>query len=156
MFNFIFVALGGALGAMGRYAISLVPVKSFFPFLTLVTNIGGAVVIGFIAGAVSVKEGTPPGLVLFLKVGVCGGFTTFSTFSLELFNLLEQGKAAARCPLRRAQRGLLRFERLSGTDDGGQNFSLTAGKFFADEEAAERDGRTLPILHCRIGFFVVS
>ncbi len=95
MFNFIFVALGGALGAMGRYAISLVPVKSFFPFLTLVTNIVGAVVIGFIAGAVSVKEGTPPGLVLFLKVGVCGGFTTFSTFSLEMFNLLEQGKAAA-------------------------------------------------------------
>ena len=45
--SFVFVALGGAIGASARYAISLIPVKSQFPILTLITNILGAVLIGF-------------------------------------------------------------------------------------------------------------
>ena len=48
--GFLFVAMGGAIGAMARYAISLIPVKSEFPLLTLVTNIIGAILIGFIVG----------------------------------------------------------------------------------------------------------
>ena len=52
MMSFLYVALGGAMGAMGRYAISLIPVRSAFPILTLVTNILGAIAIGFIAGLV--------------------------------------------------------------------------------------------------------
>ena len=48
--SFLFVALGGALGAVARYAISLIPVKTGFRVLTLVTNIIGAVLIGFIVG----------------------------------------------------------------------------------------------------------
>lgn len=87
--NFLFVALGGALGAVLRYAISLIPVKTEFPILTLVTNIVGAVAIGFIVGIVSEKENTSPNIVLFWKTGVCGGFTTFSTFSLEAVTLFE-------------------------------------------------------------------
>ena len=51
--SFLFVALGGALGAIGRYAISLIPVKTDFPVLTLITNIIGAILIGFIVGIVS-------------------------------------------------------------------------------------------------------
>ncbi len=43
--NFLFVALGGALGAVARYAISLIPVKTYFPILTLITNIIGAILI---------------------------------------------------------------------------------------------------------------
>ena len=54
--NFLFVALGGALGAIGRYAISLIPVKTDFPILTLITNILGAILIGFIVGIVSNKD----------------------------------------------------------------------------------------------------
>ena len=46
-YEFLFVALGGALGAVARYAISLIPVKTGFPVLTLITNIIGAVLIGF-------------------------------------------------------------------------------------------------------------
>ena len=90
--NFIFVALGGAVGAAARYAISLIPVKTEFPILTFITNIVGAVLIGFIVGMISIKQETSQHLILFLKVGVCGGFTTFSTFSLESFHLLEQNK----------------------------------------------------------------
>lgn len=86
--RFLWVALGGAIGAMGRYAISLVPVKTTFPVLTLITNILGAVFIGFIVGTFADKYDSP-NLVLFLKTGVCGGFTTFSTFSLEAFSLFE-------------------------------------------------------------------
>lgn len=87
--GFLFVALGGAIGAVGRYAISLIPLKTEFPLLTLATNIIGAVLIGFIVGMVSENDNMPPNTVLFWKTGVCGGFTTFSTFSLEAYNLFE-------------------------------------------------------------------
>lgn len=89
MRGFIWVAFGGALGAVWRYAISLIPVKTSFPILTLVTNLIGAVLIGFIVGIVSNKQDVSTNSVLFWKTGVCGGFTTFSTFSLEAFTLFE-------------------------------------------------------------------
>ena len=89
MSGFIWVAFGGALGVVCRYAISLIPVKTTFPILTLVTNLIGAVLIGFIVGIVSSKQDVSANSVLFWKTGVCGGFTTFSTFSLEAFTLFE-------------------------------------------------------------------
>jgi len=87
--NFLWVALGGAVGAMGRYAISLIPSKTTFPVFTLVTNIIGAVLIGFVVGIVSTREDISQNSVLFWKTGICGGFTTFSTFSLEAYRLFE-------------------------------------------------------------------
>lgn len=87
--SFLFVALGGAIGAMGRYAISLIPIRAEFPILTLITNVVGAIIIGFIVGIVSEKDDVSPNTVLFWKTGICGGFTTFSTFSLEAFTMFE-------------------------------------------------------------------
>ncbi len=84
--GFLFVAIGGAIGAMARYAISLIPIKTDFPLLTLVTNIIGAILIGFIVGITS-RHKVSDNIILFLKTGICGGFTTFSTFSLEAYNL---------------------------------------------------------------------
>ena len=86
--TFIFVALGGAVGACGRYAISLIPVKSQFPILTLITNLLGALLIGFIVG-IAESRNVSKNAMMFLKTGVCGGFTTFSTFSLEAYNILS-------------------------------------------------------------------
>ncbi len=88
--NFLMVALGGALGAMARYAISLAPIEHSFPIATFITNLLGAFFIGFIAG-ISEKREVSPYAVLFLKTGFCGGFTTFSTFSLESVTLLSDG-----------------------------------------------------------------
>ena len=94
MSRFLWVALGGAAGAMLRYAISLIPVRGSFPVLTLFTNLLGALLIGLIAGAAEWAHPSP-NLVLFAKTGLCGGFTTFSTFSLESYTLLKAGRRRA-------------------------------------------------------------
>lgn len=90
MWKLLAVGLGGALGAILRYLISLLPLKGSFPVWTLLTNLLGAVAIGFIAGA-SARGRMQDVAALFWKTGVCGGFTTFSTFSLEAFSLLANG-----------------------------------------------------------------
>ena len=91
MSRFLWVALGGALGAVLRYAVSLIPVRGSFPVLTLLTNLLGALLIGFIAGAAEISAPSPS-LILFVKTGLCGGFTTFSTFSLESYTLIKAGQ----------------------------------------------------------------
>ena len=83
--NLLLVALGGGLGAAGRWLLSLAP------FPAVLTNFLGAVAIGAIA-ALAEHSALPAPAVLFLKTGVCGGFTTFSTFSLEAVGLLERGQ----------------------------------------------------------------
>lgn len=91
MGNLLLVGAGGALGAMGRYGLSLLPWQGELPLLTLTTNLLGAILIGLIAGLAG-QGRISPGWTLFWKAGVCGGFTTFSTFSLESLTLLEKGR----------------------------------------------------------------
>ena len=90
--NMVWVAIGGAIGAVCRYGISLVPLHIEFPFLTLVTNSIGAIVMGIVVGLACRNELISPEMVLFWKTGVCGGFTTFSTFSLEVHNLFSHNQ----------------------------------------------------------------
>ena len=92
LYNCLAVGAGGALGAVARYLVGLLPVlhRGAFPLHTLVINGVGAVVIGLVVAA-GVRTDLSPTLLLFLQVGVCGGFTTFSTFSLESLVLLEDG-----------------------------------------------------------------
>ena len=77
--GFLFVGLGGALGAVLRYAISLIPHKGTFPILTLITNVCGAVLIGYVAG-IAVGKQLSPNLVLFLKTGSAGALQHFPHF----------------------------------------------------------------------------
>ena len=88
MDKFLWVGLGGAIGTIFRYTLSLLPIKSSFPVLTLITNLLGAFIIGVVVGLFE-KQYLSSQIHLFLKTGVCGGFTTFSTFSLETLTLLE-------------------------------------------------------------------
>ena len=85
------------LGAIARYLIGLIPLRpeNGFPLTTMMINAIGAFCIGLIAVSASAHAGAvDTRLLVFLKVGICGGFTTFSTFSLELFDLIDAGSLA--------------------------------------------------------------
>lgn len=100
MINCLLVGAGGALGAVLRYLISLIPLSTQnkflngffngFPLKTFFINILGCFLIGIVV-ALAQKNSLNPKLVLFLKVGLCGGFTTFSSFALETQDLLAKG-----------------------------------------------------------------
>ena len=88
------VAFGGALGAVLRYLFTQIPLLTGhdFPWMTLTANLMGALLIGFIAGALVNHVRLTPSQISFVKTGFCGGLTTFSTFSLESFELFQHGR----------------------------------------------------------------
>lgn len=90
--NFLLVGLGGGIGSMLRYGASvLLPAKSF-PYSTLAVNITGSFIIGLVFAFSIREEGLSDTWKLFLAAGICGGFTTFSAFSLENMGLLQSGR----------------------------------------------------------------
>ena len=93
MLNVLAVGLGGFIGAVCRYLIGLIPISEVteFPIKTFLINIIGCVASGVITVAVVKNNNLNPQVILFLKVGVCGGFTTFSTFALETAELIKAG-----------------------------------------------------------------
>lgn len=96
LMNCLAVGAGGATGAIARYLLGLIPVYTYmnFPVGTMLINLTGAFCIGVIAG-VAPTGNLSPRQILLLKTGFCGGFTTFSTFSLETLTLIEQGHTMA-------------------------------------------------------------
>ena len=95
MMGVLCVGAGGFIGAVGRYGLGLVPLAPGLPLMTLLINFAGSVLIGAVVEAAELAAGAlPREAVLFLKVGLCGGFTTFSTFSLETLDLIEGGQYA--------------------------------------------------------------
>lgn len=91
MLEVLCVGAGGFVGAVARYLMGLVPYEGDFPLMTFLVNFLGAVFIGIIAETTSLTSLLSPNATLFLKTGVCGGFTTFSTFSLETLALFQEG-----------------------------------------------------------------
>ncbi|GBR72327.1 camphor resistance B [Candidatus Termititenax spirochaetophilus] len=83
--NYIYVALGGILGACARYFVQTV-----LPCSTLIVNLLGCAVIGFLTEYFSIKHALPQPVRLFLTVGFLGSFTTFSTFIAESGLLLQK------------------------------------------------------------------
>ena len=93
MLNILAVGLGGFAGSVLRYMIGLIPVNEMmaFPIKTFLINVTGCIAIGLITAFAAKNGSLNPHLLLFMKVGVCGGFTTFSTFALETSDLIRSG-----------------------------------------------------------------
>jgi fluoride exporter len=93
--NYLLVILGSAIGGGLRYWLSNAVYKYLpvtFPYGTLAVNILGSFVLGLIVFVFDEKELLNGQLKIFLTIGLCGGFTTFSTFSLETFNLIRDSE----------------------------------------------------------------
>ncbi|MFC1842749.1 fluoride efflux transporter CrcB [Candidatus Dependentiae bacterium] len=89
------ISIGGAIGALSRYAMSLLIPRetlSSFPWSTFVVNVSGAFFAGLLL-AFSIKFEIPTHVKLFVLVGLLGAFTSFSTFALENVLLITSGKA---------------------------------------------------------------
>lgn len=88
----LIVGFGGAIGSMLRYMVGLVPIQenTLFPVNTFLINIIGTVLISIVAFKIT-KNYDNQNIILFLKVGLCGGFTTFSSFALETGDLIKGG-----------------------------------------------------------------
>ena len=92
---FLVVMVGGALGSLARYVIALwaAPVSQSLPLGTMGINILGSFIIGFF-GTLTLAHGRFPvaeNIRIFVMVGFCGGFTTFSSFSLQTLDLMRKG-----------------------------------------------------------------
>ncbi len=95
MDKYLIVMLGSALGGSLRYWLSNVVYKFLpvtFPYGTLVVNFTGSFILALVIFYFDEKFLISPLLKLFLTIGICGGFTTFSTFSLETFNLFKEAE----------------------------------------------------------------
>jgi CrcB protein len=88
------VAVGGAIGSVARYLVAVGSARLFgftFPWGTLIVNVFGSFILGALAGAFALKWDASQATRIMLTVGFCGGFTTFSTFSLDFIHLVERG-----------------------------------------------------------------
>jgi CrcB protein len=92
------VAVGGAIGSVARYLVAIGSGKLFgmtLPWGTLIINVTGSFLIGAFIGLFATKWDLSQAMRVFLTVGLCGGYTTFSTFSLDAFYLIERGELLA-------------------------------------------------------------
>ncbi len=96
MVKLFIIGTGGSIGAILRYLISGVVQNSFqnatFPYGTIAVNLFGCLLIGIGGGLMLSRQLFSPEMRAFLFIGILGSFTTFSTFSLETFNLLKSGE----------------------------------------------------------------
>jgi len=94
----LLVGVGGFLGAVGRFALSGLTYRlgapDDFPWGTLLVNVAGCLLIGFLAGLMELRQQLGPSQRLFLLIGVLGGFTTFSTFAYETLELAHASEMA--------------------------------------------------------------
>lgn len=94
----VWVAMGGASGAVARYLMMNVighVVHTGFPYATLAVNVVGAFLLGALIELMALVWSPSPEIRSFMVVGVLGGFTTFSTFSLDALYLFERGQLSA-------------------------------------------------------------
>jgi CrcB protein len=97
-YNILAVAIGGSLGSLARYLVGIWSGRLLglsFPWGTLIINVTGSFLIGLFIGLFALRWNPSEPVRVFLIVGICGGYTTFSTFSLDAFYLWERGEVWA-------------------------------------------------------------
>jgi fluoride exporter len=97
MRQLLLVGIGGFIGSIARFLVQKLNLNwqaLSIPMGTLSVNVLGSLLIGFIIGVSGKSEIISPGLRLFLMVGICGGFTTFSSFTAENLTLMQNGQFA--------------------------------------------------------------
>jgi len=97
MNNILIVFIGGGLGSLIRYGVSVfikINFQFIFPVATLCSNIISCLILALAVGVFNDKVMMNPSLKTFILVGICGGFSTFSTFSYETVNLFKEGYPA--------------------------------------------------------------
>jgi CrcB protein len=96
MIKLIYIGVGGFMGSISRYLVSgafyKITKSASFPFGTLAVNVLGCLFIGFLSGLAEDRHLFNPEIRLFLFIGFLGGFTTFSTFGLEVLSFLRDGQ----------------------------------------------------------------
>lgn len=95
MNNYLLIFIGGGVGSIARYALSrwvYAFTNSTFPYGTLIVNIVSCLILGFFLELANEKFLIHPSMKIFVAIGFCGGFSTFSTFSFETFELLKSGQ----------------------------------------------------------------
>lgn len=96
MLDCLLVGLGGFLGCVARYVCARIPIfQSFAPLKTLLINCLGSFLLSFVMATAARRATITPRLLLMLTTGLCGGFTTFSTFAFEYGSLFSQGRPGA-------------------------------------------------------------
>ena len=91
---YLLAALGGALGALARWALAgALPSPGGWPWATLLINLTGCLLIGALFAGLAARSPEPPWARPFLAVGVLGGYTTYSTFAVEVVDLTRDGAA---------------------------------------------------------------
>jgi len=91
----VWIALGGALGSVGRAVVGMLIPAGRLPWATLVVNVAGSLAIGWLLARMEVGEGGTVRGQAFWVVGVCGGFTTFSSFSWQTVEQMQRGSWGA-------------------------------------------------------------
>jgi CrcB protein len=93
--GYVIVFLGGGLGAALRHGVNLAAARllgTAFPYATMIENVSGSLVMGLLAGYFAFRGGLSQHWQLFLTTGILGGYTTFSSFSLDAALLYERGE----------------------------------------------------------------
>jgi CrcB protein len=95
--NCLLIMIGGAIGTLARYVVSMLalPISGQLPWGTILINVSGSRIIGFF-GTLTLANGRYPvseSVRLFVMIGLCGGYTTFSSFSLQTLDLMRSGGA---------------------------------------------------------------
>ena len=91
--NWLLVALGGSVGALCRYGVdrAIAFILGTTVLGTFVVNVTGSLILGILLGTAALKSNWPPNYSLFLTVGFCGSFTTFSTITVASVRIIEEG-----------------------------------------------------------------